>query len=61
MNPPIINRPDLQSFQQKYGQSLITVLFWILFFFFMRRAAEANRAFSRSEIRKLEVEEPMTK
>jgi poly-beta-1,6-N-acetyl-D-glucosamine biosynthesis protein PgaD len=36
MNPPIINRPDLQSFQQKYGQSLITVLFWILFFFFMR-------------------------
>lgn len=36
MKPPIINRPDLQSFQQKYGQSLVTVLFWILFFFFMR-------------------------
>lgn len=36
MNSPIINRPDLQSFQQKYGQSLITVLFWVLFFFFMR-------------------------
>jgi poly-beta-1,6-N-acetyl-D-glucosamine biosynthesis protein PgaD len=36
MSQPIINRPDLQSFQQKYGQSLITVLFWILFFFFMR-------------------------
>lgn len=36
MNPPIINRPDLQSFQQKYGQGLITVLFWVLFFFFMR-------------------------
>ena len=32
----IINRPDLQSFKQKYGQSLITVLFWVLFFFFMR-------------------------
>lgn len=36
MTPPIIDRPDLQSFQQKYGQSLVTVLFWILFFFFMR-------------------------
>lgn len=36
MNHPIINRPDLQNFQQKYGQGLITVLFWILFFFFMR-------------------------
>jgi poly-beta-1,6-N-acetyl-D-glucosamine biosynthesis protein PgaD len=36
MNSPIINRPDLQTFQQKYGQSLITVLFWVLFFFFMR-------------------------
>lgn len=36
MTPPIINRPDLQSFRQKYGQSLITVLFWVLFFFFMR-------------------------
>jgi poly-beta-1,6-N-acetyl-D-glucosamine biosynthesis protein PgaD len=36
MSQPIINRPDLQSFQQKYGQSLITVLFWILFFFFLR-------------------------
>lgn len=36
MPETIINRPDLQSFQQKYGQSLITVLFWVLFFFFMR-------------------------
>jgi len=36
MSQPIIDRPDLQSFQQKYGQSTITVLFWILFFFFMR-------------------------
>ena len=36
MSETIINRPDLQSFQQKYGQSLITVLFWVLFFFFMR-------------------------
>lgn len=36
MPQTIIDRPDLQSFQQKYGQSLITVLFWILFFFFMR-------------------------
>ena len=36
MTQPIINRPDLQSFQQKYGQSVITVLFWVLFFFFMR-------------------------
>jgi poly-beta-1,6-N-acetyl-D-glucosamine biosynthesis protein PgaD len=32
----IIHRPDLQTYQQKYGQSLITVLFWVLFFFFMR-------------------------
>jgi poly-beta-1,6-N-acetyl-D-glucosamine biosynthesis protein PgaD len=36
MTQPIINRPDLQSFEQKYGQSFITVLFWVLFFFFMR-------------------------
>jgi len=36
MTQPIINRPDLQSFQQKYGQSIITILFWVLFFFFMR-------------------------
>lgn len=36
MKPPIINRPDLQTFQQKYGQRLVTILFWILFFFFMR-------------------------
>lgn len=36
MSHPIINRPDLQSFQQKYGQGLITVGFWVLFFFFMR-------------------------
>ncbi len=36
MSQTIINRPDLQTFQQKYGQSLITILFWILFFFFMR-------------------------
>ncbi|MGW8313392.1 MAG: poly-beta-1,6-N-acetyl-D-glucosamine biosynthesis protein PgaD [Desulfuromonadales bacterium] len=33
---PVINRPDLQSFQQKYGQGFITVFFWVLFFFFMR-------------------------
>lgn len=36
MTQPIINRPDLRSFEQKYGQSLITVMFWVLFFFFMR-------------------------
>jgi len=36
MSQLIINRPDLQSFQQKYGQSLITILFWVVFFFFMR-------------------------
>ena len=36
MPQTIIDRPDLQSFQQKYGQSLITVMFWVLFFFFMR-------------------------
>lgn len=32
----IINRPDLQSFQQKYGQGLLTIFFWVLFFFFLR-------------------------
>ena len=36
MTPPIINRPDLRSFEQKYGQSLITLMFWVMFFFFMR-------------------------
>lgn len=36
MKATIINRPDLQSFRQKYGQSLLTTFFWILFFFFMR-------------------------
>jgi len=36
MKPSIINRPDLQTFQQKYGQGFLTVFFWILFFFFMR-------------------------
>jgi biofilm PGA synthesis protein PgaD len=36
MNPLIINRPDLQSFRQKYGQSLLTLLIWVMFFFFMR-------------------------
>ena len=36
MSPVIIDRPDLQSFQQKYGQSLLTLIFWIMFFFFMR-------------------------
>ena len=36
MTRPIIDRPDLQSYQQKYGQGLLTVLFWILFCFFMR-------------------------
>jgi len=36
MPQTIINRPDLQTFQQKYGQSVITIMFWVLFFFFMR-------------------------
>jgi biofilm PGA synthesis protein PgaD len=36
MSPLIINRPDLQSFRQKYGQSLLTLLIWVMFFFFMR-------------------------
>jgi len=36
MTELIINRPDLQTFQQKYGQSIVTVLFWTMFFFFMR-------------------------
>ncbi|HKI51841.1 MAG TPA: poly-beta-1,6-N-acetyl-D-glucosamine biosynthesis protein PgaD [Geothermobacteraceae bacterium] len=36
MTPLIINRPDLRSFQQKYGQSLLTLLIWVMFFFFMR-------------------------
>ena len=36
MTRPIIDRPDLQSYQQKYGQGLLTVLFWVLFCFFMR-------------------------
>lgn len=36
MSQYIIDRPDLQSFQQRYGQGVITLLFWVLFFFFMR-------------------------
>jgi len=36
MTPLIISRPDLQTFRQKYGQSLLTLLFWIMFIFFMR-------------------------
>ena len=33
MNPHIIQRPDLQTLRQRFGNSFLTFLFWLIWFY----------------------------